>query len=441
MTIPSTAAEVEADASMAAPDDAVGSKAPWAALGALVLCYVFNSADRQILSILQEPIAKDLNLSDSALGALGLFFAISYTLATFPLAALSDRGGARRVIALTFGAWSVMTIACGAATSFLTLGLGRAGVALGEAGSAPASHAFVSRRFPVRLRTTAMGVLLIGGISGTALASGIAGWIAHEYDWRIAFYVFGAVGVAVTPLVWLFLGTEHDAKPLATSAVRPRGGELPRVLRAFWQQRSLRYLCLAAAGTALGGGGANHWIASLLIRSHGLTVAEAGATLFAAILIGGVAGALLSGVIADRWGGRDARGYVGVPFVSLLIGVAALTVVATAPSANVAVGAFGVFAFVTNGVLAPLFALVQRLAPEDGRATAAAFLMVTMQVVGMALGPLLFGIASDVAKQLGGVDTLKTAILFGAGALALAALAAGRVLFTIRADLAAREAS
>jgi MFS family permease len=132
---------------------------------------------------------------------------------------------------------------------------------------------------------------------------------------------------------------------------------------------------------------------------------------------------------------------VGVPFVSLLIGVAALTVVATAPSANVAVGAFGVFAFVTNGVLAPLFALVQRLAPEDGRATAAAFLMVTMQVVGMALGPLLFGIASDVAKQLGGVDTLKTAILFGAGALALAALAAGRVLFTIRADLAAREAS
>jgi predicted MFS family arabinose efflux permease len=437
MTIPLSATEVGAGASSAATDDTVRRKAPWAALGALVLCYGFNTADRQVMVILQEPIAKDLHLSDSALGALGLFFAVSYTLASLPLAALSDRGWARRVITLTFGGWSLMTMVCGAATSFLTLGLARSGVALGEAGCAPAAQSFVARRFPPHLKATAMGILLVGAIAGTALSSGVAGWIGNAHGWRMAFFLFGAAGVAATPLVWLLLGSDTGAAAAGAGAPARPGGLL-RVMRAYWEQKSLRFLCLAAAGTALGAGGANHWIGSLLMRKHGLTVAEAGTALGAAILIGGVGGALLSGVVADTWGKRDDRAYVGVPVLALLIGVGAMLVLAMAPNAVVAVVAFGLIAFVSNGVLAPLYTLVQKLAPEDGRATAAAFIMVTMQLVGMALGPLLFGLASDISKRLGAADTLQVAILLGAAALMLAALSAARALHTIRSDLAAR---
>jgi predicted MFS family arabinose efflux permease len=411
-------------------------KTPWAALGALVVCYACNTADRQLLSILQEPMARELHLSDTALGSLGVFFAIAYGLASFPLAAWSDRGWARRVIAATLAGWSVMTITCGAATSLLTLGLGRAGVALGEAGCAPAAQSLIARRFPPQLKATAMGILLVGAIIGTALSAGIGGWIAHAHGWRAAFFAFGAAGILATPFVWFFLGAEVNAPVLSEAAQRR---ELVRVARAYWARKSLRFLCVAGAATSIGSAGISHWIGSLLIRQHGLSVAHAGASILAATLVGGAAGAILSGLVADRWGKRDGRAYAGVPAFSLLLGVGAMLVLATTPNALVTVIAYGVIVFVANGMLAPMYTLVQKLAPKNGRATAAAFILLMMNLVGTALGPLLFGVVSDLAKRSGGTDSLKAAILLGATAFLMGALAALRVVFSVRSDLAAHE--
>jgi len=412
-------------------------KTPWATLGALVVCYAFNTADRQLLAILQEPMARELHLSDTALGSLGVFFAIAYGLASFPLAAWSDRGWARRVIAATLAAWSLMTMACGAATSLLTLGVGRAGVALGEAGSAPAAQSLIARRFPARLKATAMGILLVGAIIGTALSAGIGGWIAHGYGWRAAFFAFGAAGILVTPFVWFFLGAEVEAPVLSKAAQR---GDLVRVARSYWAQKSLRFLCIAGAAMSIGSAGISHWMGTLLIRQHGLSVAHAGASLFAATLVGGAGGAIVSGVVADSWGKQDGRAYAGVPAFSLLLGVGAMLVLAMTPNATVTVIAYGSVVFVANGMLAPMYTLVQKLAPEDGRATAAAFMLLLMNLVGTALGPFLFGVVSDLAKRPGGTGSLKAAILLGATAFLIGALAAFRVVFSVRSDLAAHEA-
>jgi predicted MFS family arabinose efflux permease len=416
---------------------AAAVKPAWVALGILVVCYGFNTADRQLLMILQEPMARELHLSDSALGSLGVFFAIAYGVASFPLAAWADRGWARPVIAATLASWSVMTIACGTATSFLTLGLGRAGVALGEAGCAPAAHSLIARRFPAHLRATAMGILLFGAVVGLALSAGIGGWIAQRYGWRAPFFAFGAAGLLATPLVWYFLGGEIKGPAASQTAQR---GELGRVARAFWGQKSLRFLCVAGAATAIGGGGVAQWIGSLLIREHGLSVGQAGGALLVAQLVGGAAGAIVSGLVTDAWGKRDGRAYAGVPAITLLLGVAAPLVLATAPTATVAVTAFGYIVFMGNAVLSPVFTLVQKLAPKDGRATAAAFIILLMNLVGMALGPLLFGLASDLARRLGAVNSLNTAVLLAAGAFLIGALAAVRVMRSIRADLAAYDA-
>lgn len=416
--------------------DAASSRAPWLMLAALVLCNLFNSADRQLLTIVQEPMARDLRLSDSAVGSLGMFFAVAYGLATFPLAAWADRGWARRVVAGTFVGWSLMTMACGFASSFVTLGLGRAGVGLGEAGCAPAAQSLIARRFPLHLRATAMGILLTGGIMGGALSAGIGGWIAHAYGWRVAFFVCGGAGLAAAPFVWAVLGRE--ARPDA-EATTVRAGALLRVARAYWSQKSLRFLCLTGAATGVGGAGVAQWIGSLLIREHGLSVAQAGISLLVAMIVGGLAGAVASGLSADRLGARDPRAYALLPAFGLLLGTVAMVALALAPNALAAVVAFGAIVSIANGVLAPIYTLVQRLAPQDGRATAAAFIMLTSHLVGTALGPLLFGLASDVAKSLGAASSLRAAILLGAGALLIAALAALRVSFSLRADIAALE--
>src|SRR5262245_59162798 len=91
----------------------------WYALGILFVVYVFNFLDRQIVTILQEPIKRDLGLSDAQLGLLsGFAFAVFYATLGIPIARLSDRTSRSKVIAASLLVWSIMTSLCGAAKNF-----------------------------------------------------------------------------------------------------------------------------------------------------------------------------------------------------------------------------------------------------------------------------------------------------------------------------------
>src|SRR6202012_5401623 len=104
-------------------------------LAALTLVYVFNFIDRQLLVILQEPIKKELHLSDVQLGLLsGFTFAIFYVAFGIPIARLADKTNRRNTIAISLSLWSIMTACCGLARNFIQLLLARIGVGVGEAG-------------------------------------------------------------------------------------------------------------------------------------------------------------------------------------------------------------------------------------------------------------------------------------------------------------------
>ena len=115
------------------------------ALGLLVVVYVVNFLDRQVLGILLDSIKADLGASDTALGFLsGFAFAALYSTLGVPIAAWADRGTRRNIIALALFAWSAMTALQGRATSFAMLALARVGVGIGEAGCSPPAHARIS---------------------------------------------------------------------------------------------------------------------------------------------------------------------------------------------------------------------------------------------------------------------------------------------------------
>ena len=121
--------------------------------------YTFNFLDRQLLSILSEPIRKELNLSYTQVGMLtGLTFALFYTTFGIPLAWLADRTHRVRIIAAACTLWSLFSMACGLATSFTSLALARIGVGVGEAGGSPPSYALISDYFPPRQRGLAMAI-------------------------------------------------------------------------------------------------------------------------------------------------------------------------------------------------------------------------------------------------------------------------------------------
>ena len=118
-------------------------------LAILFLVYVFNFIDRQVLSILLEPIKEDLGVSDTFMGFLtGFAFVFFYTFAGIPIAGLADRGSRRGIIALGLLVWSGMTALSGMAQSGLQLALARIGVGVGEAAGTPPAHSLLSDYFP-----------------------------------------------------------------------------------------------------------------------------------------------------------------------------------------------------------------------------------------------------------------------------------------------------
>src|ERR1043165_3480211 len=101
----------------------------------LLLAYIFNFSDRQIIGVLALPIKAQLALSDRQLGLMGgLAFALFYSGLAIPIAWLADRRSRVNIIAVSVALWSVFTAACGLAQNFWQLFLARMGVGIGEAG-------------------------------------------------------------------------------------------------------------------------------------------------------------------------------------------------------------------------------------------------------------------------------------------------------------------
>src|SRR3954452_2545186 len=165
-------------------------------LALLLLAYIFNFLDRQILGILAQPIKVELNLSDIQFGAIGgLAFALLYSVLGVPLAYLADRTSRSAVVAASLAVWSAFTALCGTAAGFTQLFLYRLGVGVGEAGGVAPSYALISDYFPAELRARALALFSLGIPIGLASGTMIGAYIAHAVNWRVAFFVTGGAGV------------------------------------------------------------------------------------------------------------------------------------------------------------------------------------------------------------------------------------------------------
>ena len=175
-------------------------------LAVLVLVYVVNFVDRQVFSILIEPIKADIDLSDTQLGFLGgVAFAFFYTIAGIPIARWADRGNRVTIVTLALVIWSGMTALTGLARGFGSLMIARIGVGIGEAGCSPPIHSLISDYFPPERRATALSIYALGIPIGAAIGTLAGGWIGQYYGWRTAFLVVGLPGLAIAVLVKLTL--------------------------------------------------------------------------------------------------------------------------------------------------------------------------------------------------------------------------------------------
>ena len=160
---------------------------PYYVLALLFLAYTFSFVDRQILSILFEPIKLEMGLSDTQLGFLGgLAFALFYATLGLPIAMFADRSVRTRIITASLVVFSLMTALCGLAQNFWQLALARVGVGVGEAGVNPSSHSIIADIFPPERRSTAWGVIAVGANAGMLRGMAAGGILSVLYGWRIA---------------------------------------------------------------------------------------------------------------------------------------------------------------------------------------------------------------------------------------------------------------
>jgi MFS family permease len=386
-------------------------QAGWSAVVVLLVAYAVSFLDRQIISLLVDPLKSDLGITDTQVGILqGPAFGIFYALLGLPLGWLADRVHRVRLIAVAIALWSAMTIASGFAASFDMLLLARIGVGIGEAALVPAAVSLLSDLFPIERRALPLSVFTCGISLGLGLAltlgggfiafaqGGAAGlpligaWLAAQHPWQTAFMLAGCGGLPVAALVLLI----HEPR-----AVTRRAAEPPPPLAA-----ALRYLALhrgffvpmllATSSLYVLASALSAWMPALFIRRFGWSAPEVGRSLGMLVMLVGLSGNLASGFVTRA---LALRGKVDAPLRTMLLGACVMLPAALLapllPGADLALaGVLVLYAGIalTFGIATTAFVAVT---PPRLRGQVVALYLLIGNLVGLGLGPTSVGALLD----------------------------------------------
>lgn len=382
------------------------SRYGWYVVAVLLVAYTLSFVDRTILTLLVEPIKRDLGLSDTQVSLLhGLAFAIFYTALGIPIARLADRASRRNIIAIGITVWSLMTAVCGLAKNFPQLFLARVGVGVGEAALSPAAYSMIADSFPEERLGRALGVYssAIYAGAGIALLAGgaIAGAVAvlppleiallgTLYAWQLVFFIVGVPGLAVA--VWVATLREPvRQRPVGREAsTRAVVAHLGRHARAYATHIG-GFTLLAIVFNAFVA-----WMPSYLIRTFDWTISDAAYALGLCMLTFGTSGIIAGGMSADRWrraGALDATMRVGI--VSG-VGLIPFTLTCTTlASPWLAVALFAPLMFFSAYAFGAAVTGLQVITPPHMRAQVSAVFLFGVNLVGIGAGPTLVALLTD----------------------------------------------
>jgi MFS family permease len=397
------------------------SFAAWYSVAVLMLMYIFSFIDRTTISLLVEPMKRDLHISDTQIGMLqGLAFALLYTFLGLPIARLSDRYSRRAIIAGGVFIWSIMATLCGLARSATQLFVARVGVGVGEAALSPAAYSIITDSFPLSKLGKAFGVynigitigagtaFLVGGIVVAAVSHAGATYtlplLGEVRAWQMVFIVTGVPGILLPLLLLTFreparrglLRKQSAAEPTA-APLRP---PLSEVLSYVWLNRKFYGLYFVAlALLSMCGYCVAAWLPTALVRAYGVygvTAGQVGKVLGVSTILMNSTGMLLAGVLCDRLtrqGKRDA------PIIVALISACGIAVFGSLPAFMPSVPLIWVALFVAgltfnayNGV-GPM--AINQVTPNQYRAQVSAVYLFVVNALGLGVGPTLVPFVND----------------------------------------------
>lgn len=393
-------------------------------LWTLLIVYILNFLDRQIVTILAEDISRELELSDTQIGLMtGLAFAVFYTFLGIPIARYADRPGSDRVKLITWslGLWSLMTAACGFAQNFVQLLLARIGVGIGEAGCTPAAHSIITGAVAPEKRSSAIAFYGLGIPIGGLLGMVIGGVLNDIIGWRNAFLAAAIPGLLFAlVLPFLLKDPSRNAAKTKVGAIASNAIEQPfwSALGEIASSRSFVLVLLGASFTAFLAYGKGVWVVILFQRDFGLSATETGLSLGIVAGLAGMVGTWGGGYLADRFGTRDKRHLLTAPAIGMALAAPILFAAYFVDDWRLALVLLVVPTILNSFYYGPSYALAQQLVKPEQRALATSLVVFGQNLIGLGLGPLFFGMLSDALKPVAGVESVRW-VLYGAAWLGL----------------------
>ncbi|MFT3967713.1 MAG: MFS transporter [Sphingobium sp.] len=411
---PALHAPATAGADPAPPAPLLSPAARRYALFLLFCAYTINYVDRQVITILQDPIKAELGLSDTQLGLMtGLSFALFYAVLGVPIARLADIRPRKTIITLSMALWSGMTALCAAAGSFATLLLCRIGVGVGEAGLTPPAHSLISDYYEPERRAAALSIYSSAGTVGMMAGLLAGGWINQYFGWRAAIVIVGLPGILLALVTWATLKEprrgQYDVPVPATPAAAPRAGP-GSGLALLARNPAFLLLMLGCGLHTFVNYGMGNWMAPFLGRVHGMSSGEIG-TWLAVLAIGpALLGMVGAGYAADWLSRRRPHARLEIAAASMILGAPFQVGALLATDAHAALAILSGSFFFGGAYLGPSIAAAHALVPPSLRASASAMIMLGVNLIGLGLGPLAVGLLSD-AWAGAGSGALRHAML------------------------------
>ncbi len=417
-------------------------------LAVMFAMMIFNTVDRYVLSILLEPIKRDLDLDDRQLGWLvGFAFTAVYALTSLPLARLADHGRRRSVIAAGLFAWSLFTSATSLAQNFLQMFLLRMGVGIGEAAGSAPGQALISDYVPRERRARGLSIISLGAVAGLAVGMVGGGWLNEFWGWRVAFLVAGLPGMALALLVRFTV--REPPRGWSDGATTPPPRErVMEVVHHLLAIPTFRWTVAASATALFASMGRNLWEPSFLIRIYEMGTGAAGTWYFLSSPLPSALGIYLGGYLCDRLSRRDRRWFLGVPILGQVLSVPFLIAFVMWPESHriplplglpalpVALLFSVVASMLGSWYTAPFLTIIQNLARPSMRALAAALCATFTALVGHTLGPLLVGDLNTRFEPIYGEEAIRYSLLVVVSAPLLSAAFCALGLRHTRRDLA-----
>lgn len=397
-------------------------------LGSLLLVYVFNFIDRTIINILTEPIKESFRVEDWQMGLLGgIAFAALYTMLGIPLARLSERVNRVWVITASVAVWSLFTMLCGFASSFIMLFLLRVCVGVGEAGCTPPAQSLIADYFTPGSRATAVSIYAMGvplggmiaGLSGGIITEQFTGpnveallgsigllWLfpglewATVEGWRIAFVVVGLPGLLMALVFNRTVKEPPRGYTDPPEAVKQESASFGEALKVLASKPTYWHVVAGATIASFIGYGVGQFTTSFLIRTHGLSLTEA-ALLFSLILgLMAAIGVWSSGFLADRLAKRHPTALSWIPALGMAGSVPLYVFGYSSSNLWIAMPPLMIAAMIHYYYLGPMYAVSGGVADSRMRATSVAITLFVVNIIGLGLGPPAMGFLSTFLKSL-----------------------------------------